>query len=411
MASAGAPGATPLGVRTALTNIGTIVSGDLDRGVIPGEAILIEEGRIARIGESAEVGGWKAEVVLDALGTTVIPGLIDSHVHMVLGDYTPRQKAVDFLDSYVHGGVTTVISAGEGIHAPGRPHDAVAAKALAIAAAKCSAGFRPTGMKVVAGSVVLEPGLTEADFAEMARHGVRLAKVGFGQVQTPFDYEPLVRWAQQHGITVMAHTGGTSLPGSVPITEEHLLKMRPDVCGHANGGTTALTDQGVERLVRESDLVLQIVQAGNLRSALHMLKLAAAHRALSRILIASDTPTGTGLMPMALLKSIAELSSLGGLPAPQTIALATGNVARVYGLADRGTIEVGKAADLVVMDAPFGSAAKMALEAFQIGDIPGISAVLIDGEIRTLRSRNTPMATRLATLADARGDRPGGSTH
>ena len=76
----------------------------------------------------------------------------------MLGDCTPRQKTVDFLDSYVHGGVTTVVSAGEGVHAPGRPHDLVAAKALAITAAKCFAGFHPNGMNVVAGSVILEPG-------------------------------------------------------------------------------------------------------------------------------------------------------------------------------------------------------------------------------------------------------------
>ena len=126
-------------------------------------------------------------MVVDCVGTTVIPGLIDSHCHVVLGDYTPRQKTVDFLDSYVHGGITSVVSAGEGVHAPGRPHDAAAAKALAIAAAKCFEHFHPNGMKVNAGSVVLEPGLTDADFAEMARHGVRHAKYGFGGYAQPRD--------------------------------------------------------------------------------------------------------------------------------------------------------------------------------------------------------------------------------
>src|SRR5204862_285350 len=82
-----------------------------------------------------------------------------------------REETVDFLDSYVQGGITSVVSAGEGVHAPGRPHDAVASKALAIAAAKCFEHFHPNGMKVNAGSVVLEPGLGDADFAEMARHG------------------------------------------------------------------------------------------------------------------------------------------------------------------------------------------------------------------------------------------------
>jgi len=48
-----------------------------------------------------------ADVVIDADGTTAIPGLIDSHVHTTFGDYTPRQKTVGFLESYLHGGVTT----------------------------------------------------------------------------------------------------------------------------------------------------------------------------------------------------------------------------------------------------------------------------------------------------------------
>src|SRR5206468_3005339 len=159
-----------------------------------------------------------AQPVVNRRRTTVIPGLIDSHCHVVLGDYTPRQKTVDFLDSYVHGGITSVVSAGEGVHAPGRPHDPVASKALAIAAAKCFANFRPNGMKVNAGSVVLEPGLTDDDFAEMARHGVRHAKYGFGGYAHPKDGEADIRRAQTHGLCVMSHSGGTSIPGSSPIT-------------------------------------------------------------------------------------------------------------------------------------------------------------------------------------------------
>src|SRR3989454_999036 len=168
-----------------LVNIGALATGILASPRLDAEAILVEHGPIAALGAGSRTGAEGADVVVDCRGTTVIPGLIDSHCHVVLGDYTPRQKTVDFLDSYVHGGITSVVSAGEGVHAPGRPHDSVAAKALAIAAAKCFANFRPNGMKVIAGSVVLEPGLTDDDFAEMARHGVRHAKYGFGGYAHP----------------------------------------------------------------------------------------------------------------------------------------------------------------------------------------------------------------------------------
>jgi enamidase len=385
-----------------LVNIGTVATGRLSAPTTAAEAILVSDGRIAAIGSASTTGAATADVVVDCRGTTVVPGLVDSHCHVVLGDYTPRQKTVDFLDSYVHGGITSVVSAGEGVHAPGRPHDPAASKALAIAAATCFAGFHPNGMKVVAGSVVLEPGLTDADFAEMARHGVRHAKYGFGGYAHPRDGEPEVRRAQSHGLCVMSHSGGTSIPGSSPIGHEVLLHLRPDVCGHVNGGTTSLDDEGLARLVRESSMALQLVQAGNLRSSLLILRLAREAGAMERVCVASDTPTGTGVMPMGVIKTVCELASLGDLAPGEAIALATGNNARAFRL-DTGTIAVGQPADLVVCDAPMASAARDAFGAIARGDIPGISCVIIDGVVRVGRSRNTPLAQRLAAITGATG--------
>ena len=382
-----------------LVNIGVVATGVLTAPRLEAEAILVEDGRIAAIGAASRIGAAAPDVVVDCRGTTVIPGLIDSHCHVVLGDYTPRQKTVDFLDSYVHGGITSVVSAGEGVHAPGRPHDAAASKALAIAAAKCFEHFHPNGMKVNAGSVVLEPGLTDDDFAEMAKHGVRHAKYGFGGYAQPRDGEPEVRRAQKHGLCVMSHSGGSSIPGSSPISHEVLLHLRPDVCGHVNGGTTSLDEAGIDRIIAESEMTLQIVQAGNLRAALHIAKRAREAGALARVCVASDTPTGTGVMPLGVMKSVCELASLGDLPPEVVIALATGNNARAFRLAaGTGTLAVGAPADLVVCDAPSASLAGDAMTAIARGDIPGISCVVIDGQVRVGRSRNTPMAKRLATF-------------
>ena len=381
-----------------LVNIGALATGILAAPRLDAEAILVEDGRIAAIGAASRVAARGADVVVDCQGTTVFPGLIDSHCHVVLGDYTPRQKTVDFLDSYVHGGITSVVSAGEGVHAPGRPHDPVASKALAIAAAKCFENFHPNGMKVNAGSVVLEPGLTDADFAEMARHGVRHAKYGFGGYAHPRDGEPDVRRAQKHGLCVMSHSGGNSIPGSSPITHDVLLHLRPDVCGHVNGGTTSLDEAGLAEIVATTDMALQVVQAGNLRSALYILDLARTHDALARVCLASDTPTGTGVMPLGVLKTVCEVASLGGVSPADAIALATGNNARAFRVST-GTIAVGQPADLVVCDAPAASLARDGFDAIARGDIPGISCVIIDGQVRVARSRNTALAKRLATVS------------
>src|SRR5690606_32811684 len=156
---------------------------------------------------------------VDADGASVIPGLIDSHVHVVLGDYTPRQKTVDFLESYTHGGITRSITASE-VHAPGRPSDPEGVKALALMAQRCFSDFRPGGMTVHGGSVILEPGLKEEDFAQLAKQGVWLAKAGFGAFERPRDVSEIVRFAQKHGFKVMCHTGGASIPGSSPVTAE-----------------------------------------------------------------------------------------------------------------------------------------------------------------------------------------------
>lgn len=387
---------------TAIVGIGTLLTGDLTHPLAEVDSLLIEEGVITQMG-----GVKAAERTIDVKGATVAPGLIDSHCHVVLGDYTPRQSTVGFLSSYVHGGITQVVSPGE-IHTPGRPHDAAGVKALAILAQRSWSVYRPNGMKVNGGAVVLEPSLHPSDFVELAQEGVRLAKFGFGLYADPADGLPQVRAAQEAGIKVMCHSGGASIPGSKPITAEHLLLLRPDVCGHINGGPTSLAEEGVERIIRDTGMVLQLVQAGNLRSSLEIVALAAEVGAFPRLILGSDTPTGTGVMPLGMLKTVAELSSLAGVPPELVWAWASGNTADVYDL-DGGKIAPGRAADLVVMDAPWGSEASDALGALSRGDIPGISAVLIDGVVRALKSRNTPAAARPLEVDPPMEDPPGSS--
>ena len=374
---------------TALINIGTLFSGDLETPVLAADSLLIDQGRITAIGDTTAADG---ELVVDVRGATVGPGLIDSHCHVVLGDYTPRQQTVGFLSSYVHGGICQAISPGE-IHTPGRPRDRDGVKALAVAAAHWWKSYRPNGMKVHGGAVVIEPLLTDADFLEIAAQGVRLAKFGFGDYQDPAHGLPQVRGAQAAGIKVMCHSGGASIPGSKTITVDHLLLLRPDVCGHINGGPTSLDEVGLATLVEETNLVLQLVQAGNLRSALHVVELVREAGAERRVILGSDTPTGTGVIPLAILKTMAELCSLGGVEPELAWAWASGVTADVYEL-DSGKVELGRPADLVVCDAPWGGLAQDTAGALRRGDIPGISAVIIDGEVRVLRSRNTPAATR-----------------
>ena len=380
------------------------MSGDIRRPLLDADSLVLRDGVIAGIGRGLDED---ADTVIDARGTTVLPGLIDSHVHPVFGDFTPRQRTTDFLDSALHGGVTTAISAGE-VHLPGRPKDIVGLKALAIVAAKAWANFRPGGVKVEGGAPILEMGLTEADFAEMAAAGVKLVgEIGLGSVKTGHDAAPMVRWAKQHGMTVTIHTGGPSIAGSSPINADVVLEARPHVVGHINGGTTSMSPAEIERLVA-TDMALEIVQCGNVRTALHTLRTARDARAVERVIIGNDAPSGTGVIPLGVLRTLSLLTSLGDLPPAEAVACATGNTARVYRL-NRGLIAEGREADLLVCDAPIGSVASDALSALSAGDLPGISMVLVDGKPLVGRSRNTPPAARAAEVVKGHG--PGGGGH
>jgi enamidase len=386
-------------MKSAIVNIGAILTGDLAAPVAGGDCIVMADDRIVSVGSGGDV--TDCDVLIDAGGCMAMPGLIDSHVHITFGDYTPRQKTVGFLESYVHGGVTACISASE-VHVPGRPRDPAGVKALAIAAHKSFATFRPGGMRVHAGSVILEPGLTQADFGEMAQAGVWLAKAGFGAFDTPFDYVAPVAMARAHNMVTMVHTGGASIPGSTGIWADHLLKIRPHVSYHVNGGPIAMPDAEFPRLVNESDIAMQVCTAGNLRTALLVAKLLTEAEQLERLLIATDTPTGSGIMPLGMLYTIAHLASLTDMPPEHFICAATGNNARIYGL-DSGYLAPGKAADIVLLDAPDGGTQQTALAAIKHGDIAAIGGVITGGVPRFIgRSRNTPATARKARVAASR---------
>ncbi|MGH6777284.1 MAG: amidohydrolase family protein [Bradyrhizobium sp.] len=384
-------------MKVAIINLGQIVSGDWRAPFANGDTIVTDDDRIVQVGTTRAAAVENADVVIDAGGMTAIPGLIDSHVHITFGDYTPRQRTVGYLESYLHGGTTTAISASE-VHVPGRPSDPEGVKALALAAQRCFATYRPGGMRVIAGSVILEPGLKPDDFVELRSKGVTLAKAGFGAVKTAYDYTPLVRAAKDAGLITTCHTGGSSIPGSGAITGDHLLAMRPHVSFHINGGPTAMPDADFERVINESEIALQVCTAGNLRTTLLCARLADKLDAFDRFIIATDTPTGSGIMPLGILYTVAHCASLTDLPPERFVCAASGSNARIYGL-DSGYLAVGKAADIVLIDAPDGGTQETALAAIKHGDIAAIGGVMTAGIPRFVgRSRNTPATTRRARV-------------
>lgn len=382
-----------------ISNIGTIVTGDIEAPIADGDTIVCRDGVIAYVGAWADANTEGVRKTIDAAGATVIPGLHDNHIHPVIGDYTPRQRQVDFIESCLHGGVTTMISAGEP-HTPGRPTDPVGVKALAILAHKSFANLRPAAVKVHAGAVMLEPGLTEQDFVEMAAAGVRLvAEIGISGVKDPQEAAAMTRWAQAEGMRVMVHTGGASIPGSGVIGADFVVEVQPDVAGHVNGGPTALPLTDVERILEETSAHIELVHNGNVKAAADVARLAAEKGDLSRIVLGTDSPAGSGVQPLGILRVMSWVASLGGIPPELAVAMATGNVAGLHRLAT-GIIATGREADLAIVDTPLGSQAADALGALAIGDTLAVAAAVIDGTWRFTKSRNTPPATRPISFTD-----------
>jgi enamidase len=384
--------------KVVIRNIGLLLSGDIDNPILDADTIIAVNGKIHIIGRSSDADAEGAATVIDAKGTTVAPGLIDSHVHPVAGDWTPRQNQLGWIDSYLHGGVTTMISAGE-VHTPGRPKDVVGLKAMAIFAQRAFAAFRPGGVRIHAGAPVIEHGMVEEDFKELAAAGVAmLGEVGLGSVKDGQTAHQMVGWARKYGMQSTIHTGGPSIPGSSLIDKDIVLAADADVIGHINGGHTALPSDQIVSLCEKSSRALEIVHNGNEKAALLTLRTAKELKKLEQVILGTDSPAGSGVQPLGIVRMVSMLSSLGEVPAEVAMCFATGNTAKIRKLTC-GLVEVGRDATFVFMDKAQHSAGKTVLESIQAGDLPGIGMVMIDGLVSAQRSRNTPPATRIPEIA------------
>jgi enamidase len=356
---------------------------------------LIKDGAVEAIGNDLYQA---ADQTIDANGITAIPGLIDSHSHPSIGEYTPAQNSLGWITNYMHGGVTSLISAGE-LHLPGLPlpPDARTALSVAIVTKRCYDNLRPSGVKVHAGTLLLVPGLIEKDFDEIHSLGIKLVKFIF------YDYsllpngeaERYVAWARARGIRVKIHSGGVSRSGVSQVAGfEIVQKIKPDIIGHITGGPIPMPEEDMIRIANETDCFMEICTSGNYRLALVLARAVKAKNLHQRVLIGTDTPGGTGVVPRGILREIAFLSSVGEIEPEKAVCMATGNVGRGHDL-NLGILEEGRPADLVLLHKITGSVAKDALDSFAKGDLPGISYVIIDGVVQVAgRSQQTPPPER-----------------
>jgi enamidase len=388
--------------KTLVTNIGQLVSGRVGGKVVGGTSLAIEDGVITGIGGDLE----RPDRVIDAAGLTVAPGFVDGHVHPTFGEWTPAQDAIGWIHNYAQGGTTTMVSAGE-LHVPGLPFDDLDPQlvlGLSFLSRATTGRIRPSGVKVHCGTVLLVPGLVESDFDHMVERGLQHLKFIFYNWNSAPDGEAqdYVRWARERGLVVKIHSGGVSRSGSSRIAgHEVVTAVVPDVVAHISGGPIPMPDDEIRAVIDDlPNAAVEVCSSMNYRATKVVTDHLIATGQLDRLTLGTDTPGGTGVIPRGMLRNMCYLASMCGLDPADAIAAGTGSTALRHGVPG-GLLEVGHPADLVMMGPVTGSTGENALDCIALGDLPGVSIVMVDGELLVSgRSEQTPPPKRLATVTD-----------
>ncbi|MEM4093192.1 MAG: amidohydrolase family protein [Conexivisphaerales archaeon] len=390
-------------MKVIIENIGKVVSGDWDRGVLKADTVMIEDGFFKEIGYRDEIEKT-ADVRIDANGMVLIPGFIDPHSHISIGDYAPMQRMVGVLEEALLNGITTVIdefNQFEGLPLF-YPPDPAGVKATAIVTYKSWMNYRPAGVqKVHAGSITLVRGLTEGDFKELQDYGIwRVAQIGGSSDMKPEEILQMASIARKHGMLIPTNFGPGVLKGAVYIDAEFVKRLQPDKLAHTNGGSTAADWELTREVIDEApSAAVELVPYGNLKIALRVIDYLRTRNELGRLIVGSDTPTGQGYFPIGVQQAVKIFSSLGNIPAEKAIAMATGNTYELYKRRIKtGKIQKGLEADCLIIDRPPGSVGTDALGAIENGDLTGTAMVMVDGRVVALRGRDARPASRYIKL-------------
>ena len=347
-----------------------------------GLGVLVEAAAIARVAPAAEFDGFDGETV-DTTGRTLMPGLIDCHVHLCmagaadpwvpLAKATPGEIVVTALTlarDNLAGGITAVRDCGGKDYLEFAVRDA------------CNAGtFQGPTIRAAGRMICMTGG-----------HGNRIGRIADG----PDQVVQAVREQIHAGcdfVKIMA-TGGVMTPGVNPEDAHYSAAEMAAGVGeakrfHRRTASHAQGTEGILNAVRaginsiehgffmSDDCVAEMVAAGvylvptiaalknivaNKRNGIPAYvvekaeRVAEAHRASIRRYyegggqIAMGTDAGT---PFNLHgRNAAELGHMVeyGIAARDALVAATGNAADLLDLADEGEIAAGKRADLLVVE-------------------------------------------------------------
>ncbi len=285
---------------------------------------------------------------------------------------------------------------------PGRPKDIVGLKAMAIFHQRMYAALPPGRRE---GACAARPSSNGAWWRRISPTSPRPAsscsgEIGLGGVKDGVDGTQDGRIGRGNTASRRTiHTGGPSIPGSGLIDKDVVLEVDADVVGHINGGHTALPDSQIRCICEGCKRGLEIVHNGNERAALYTLRTAQgtgpAGPRHPRHRCARPAPACSRSASCAWSRC----SRRWAISRPRSPSALPPATPRACAKLDAGLIRsrhVGRFR-LHGQGAAFRRA-RTCSESVQLGDLPGVGMVVIDGIARIQRSRNTPPATRIPDL-------------
>jgi imidazolonepropionase-like amidohydrolase len=339
-------------------------------------AVYVENGKISGIGAASEMPA--DALVLDLSGSTVLPGLIDCHVHLVfshtaypLGDLMVEDdqqlllRGVAAARQALGAGITTVRDLGGRGGVTFRLRDAItsgliagprilaAGSPITITGGHCHfLGLEADGESEVRAAARRELKSGANCLKVMATGGRMTPGTNIGRAQYSVDeIRAAADEAQRAGVTVAAHALGTA--GIRNATEagvntiEHCNWLTPD-------GVVEFDEAVASRmLVHGTAIVPTLIPLARTAATLRQQILSCVRRAREiGVPLVAGTDAGVSLTPFDSLIGELEIyvSDVGMTPL-EAIHAATGAAARALGIADTvGTLIAGRDADLVVVD-------------------------------------------------------------
>ena len=341
-----------------------------DGRVIESATLVVEGAKLAQVGRTGDVRAPSGARRVDLAGKTVMPMIIDTHVHLS----PTREALLRDLRKRAYYGVSAVLSMGtDGYELLDLREETIAGAARFLSAGRGITTPEPGRSNVPYWITSAAEGRKAVE--ELARNKVDIVKIwvddrdGKYKKLTPEMYGPIIEEAHKRGLRVTAHifeladAKGLIRAGvdvfahgirDRDIDDElvAMFKQRPNLVLTPN-----LPDRGVKADLEWLRAGLTAAEFAKLEKAntdrpkaqasykLQARNLAKLNAAGVRIVLGND-----GNRPWGPHEEMLDMV-IAGMTPMQVIVAATRNSAEFLRLADTGTLEAGKSGDFIVLDA------------------------------------------------------------